>query len=319
MVIAKKVNQLKPMFTVVIPLHNKRDHIIRAINSVLLQTYEAYEVIIIDDGSTDGSPNMVDSKFYDSVKLIRQVNLGISGARNKGVKEAKGDIIAFLDADDTWEPHFLEEMCALKFKFPEANCLVSSYQFKLNEKYIDPKVRFSKKVKEPRLLDDYFSVCAKGDLPFIISSFCITRNSFLKSGGFAEDIAIGEGQDLFSRLAINEIIAYSPSVLSFYNLDSYNRAGQQVVPDKECSFSKRVLSYSNDKSLNDRAREDMVNYTASHLLYIASLNIKMGRLDTGKRLLDEKRCQRQPIRYLWWLAYYWYRKLTTPESTLALI
>jgi hypothetical protein len=171
-------------------------------------------------------------------------------------------------------------------------------------------------VNEPRVLEDSFSVCVKGDLPFIISSFCITRDSFLKSGGFAEGITIGEGQDLFSRLAMNEIIAYSPSVLSFYNLDSNNRAGQRIVPDKECSFSKRVLSYSHDKSLNKRAREDMVNYTASHLLHIASLNIKMGRLDTGKKLLDEKRCKRLPMRYLWWMANYWLRKLTVSQAKL---
>lgn len=308
----------KTKFSVIIPLFNKLEHIIRTIDSVLAQTFTSYEIIVVDDGSTDGSPEKVQQLRGDQVSLISQKNAGVSSARNRGVAEANGEIMAFIDADDTWEPHFLEEIFALKQTFPNAQAFATGYQFIVEGgRYVDPKIRFEHKVDKPYLMNDYFSVSAKGDLPFMMSSFCIKRDMFNSLGGFPEGVPMGEDQDVFARLAIESDIAYTPSVLSFYHLDSSNRACQRIVPEVECPFSEKVYLAAQKEIVSDAKRRDMFNYTAAHLLHIASLNIRIGRLDAAKRLLSDKRCRMQPVRYLWWLAKYSLKKINQTFSMSA--
>lgn len=92
-------------FSVIIPTYNAEQTIARAIDSVLAQTYEHYEIIVIDDASTDGTANLVQTKYGDRITFIQKVtNTGSSGTRNAGMEVANGDYIAFLDADDTWHP-----------------------------------------------------------------------------------------------------------------------------------------------------------------------------------------------------------------------
>ena len=105
-------------FSVILPLYNKEKEIANTLKSVLNQTYKADEIIVVDDGSTDNSKEVV-KKFKD-VKLIEQKNCGVSCARNRGIKEARNEYICFLDADDLWEEDFLEEIKRLIESFPQA-------------------------------------------------------------------------------------------------------------------------------------------------------------------------------------------------------
>ena len=102
----------------VIPTYNRRDHIPRAIQSVLSQTAAVDEVIIVDDGSTDGTAEEIERTFGNLVRVIRQANQGVSGARHRGVLEAQGDWIAFLDSDDEWTPDRNRVMCEAIGKVP---------------------------------------------------------------------------------------------------------------------------------------------------------------------------------------------------------
>src|ERR1041385_1644883 len=108
------------MFSVVIPLYNKSTHVVKTINSVLNQTFEIFELIVINDGSTDDGPDKVKGFSDKRIRLINQTNAGVSQARNKGVDLASYEYIAFLDADDWWDIHFLEEMKGLIEKYSEA-------------------------------------------------------------------------------------------------------------------------------------------------------------------------------------------------------
>jgi len=101
------------MVSVVIPLYNKEKNIFATINSVLEQTYSGFEIVVINDGSTDNSCEVVNRINDPRIRLITQNNLGVSKTRNRGVSEAKYEYVALLDGDDQWAPTFLEEMIAL--------------------------------------------------------------------------------------------------------------------------------------------------------------------------------------------------------------
>ena len=107
------------LVSVVIPLYNKKNYIRRAIRSVMMQTIEDFEIIIIDDGSIDGSGDVVKTFLDSRIRLIRQENQGVSVARNNGVSNSRADFIAFLDADDEWLPRQLEDLLRLRKKYPE--------------------------------------------------------------------------------------------------------------------------------------------------------------------------------------------------------
>lgn len=96
------------MITVVIPLYNKAHTIKDTLNTVLNQTYSEYEIIIVNDGSTDNGVQIIKDNFNDKrIRIINQKNFGVSVARNRGIKEAKYNYIALLDADDNWHPDYL--------------------------------------------------------------------------------------------------------------------------------------------------------------------------------------------------------------------
>jgi len=109
------------MISVVIPLYNRAQVIEQTVKSVLNQTFDAFEVIIVNDGSTDNSLNVVRDKFTDSrIRIVDQENQGVSVARNRGVKESRYEYIAFLDADDEWDTGFLEKVIEGIEKVPNA-------------------------------------------------------------------------------------------------------------------------------------------------------------------------------------------------------
>ena len=99
----------KPLVSIIMPCYNGEAFLAEAVGSVLAQTFRDFELIVVDDGSTDGSADIL-ARYVDPVRVIRQTNRGVSAARNVGIAAARGDFIAFLDADDTWESEFLDEM-----------------------------------------------------------------------------------------------------------------------------------------------------------------------------------------------------------------
>ena len=137
------------MISVVIPLYNKAHTIVNTLTTVMNQTYRNFEVIIVNDGSTDNGVDVIKSNFNDPrIRIINQENAGVSAARNRGVKEAKGDWIAFLDGDDEWMPQYLETMTNALNQHPQANLIgCASY-------YKDFKTG---KVSANALIDKYFN------------------------------------------------------------------------------------------------------------------------------------------------------------------
>ena len=175
----------KPNFTVIIPLYNKAEHILRTLESVLCQKYPAAEIIVVDDGSTDQGPALVSAANIKNLTLIQQTNGGVSSARNKGITLAKSEYIAFLDADDQWLPLYLEETAGLIIKFPQANLFGTRYQIvEENDQYVDAKVHIDDIDPEGELLHDYFNIASRGNLPFTMSSVTMRKSLFETIGMF---------------------------------------------------------------------------------------------------------------------------------------
>lgn len=281
-------------FTVIIPLFNKAEHILRTLESVAWQKHPAAEIIIIDDGSTDDGASIVNSANLKNVRLVTQTNQGVSVARNNGVALASHKYIAFLDADDQWLPLFLDEIARLIVNFPQAEFFGTRYQIVETENnYTDAKIKLENINPEGVILDNYFNIASAGDLPFTMSSIVIQRSLFESIGGFPVDEPIGEDQDLFCRVALNAAIAYSPNIHSLYHKDAQNQVTKNNIPSTECDFSIRITKEANKRTKKQNAIY-MLKYSAAHLCHLAKLNIGNGHFTQARALLSDPRCKLKP-------------------------
>lgn len=290
--------------SVIIPLYNKCAHIIETIETVLSQTLQPLEIVVVNDGSTDGGENFVREKIatdrrYSNVRLINQANGGVSKARNRGIQEAYATHLAFLDADDSWEPHYLEEIQTLMCRFPNAKAFATNYQKRMaGVGFVNPKIRLVSDSTVPFTMHNYFDICANGDLPFMTSSICVSKAVIEDVGYFPEGEPMGEDQDMWSRIALAGVIAYSPRVLAFYHLDADNRACLNNVPSEECPFSQRLHAKVLDGRIPEERKSSVLKYTAAHLLALARDNIRAGKIDIAKKLLQDTRTNLLPIKRL---------------------
>lgn len=213
------------MFSVIIPLHNKANYIQKAVESVLDQTWPFWELIIVNDGSTDDSRAQL-LRFADGrIRVVDQANAGVSVARNNGAKLARFDNIAFLDADDWWHPHFLEEMKQLIAGFPDAGLYGSNCFIVKNRQNIPAQVGVPADFSAGYI--DYFMVYARTFWVPINCSFVVVKKSvFEQQKGFNPKLKFGEDFDLWVRIALAHKVAYVNQMLAYSNqdADTANRA-----------------------------------------------------------------------------------------------
>jgi len=199
-----------PKISVVMPLYNKQREVGRTLFSVLKQTMQDFELLIVNDGSTDGGPDVVRSVKDRRIRIIDQSNRGVSAARNKGIEEANCDVIAFLDADDEWEPDFLETVLHLRTKFPGCDVFATSYWFSNKEgSRRRPIIHNVPEDPWEGILNGYFTIAAKSDPPLWTSAVCVTKRAIASIGGFPVGIYSGEDLLTWARLAVNYEIAYA--------------------------------------------------------------------------------------------------------------
>lgn len=210
------------MISVVIPLYNKENDVRRTLESVLNQSYTDFEVVVVDDGSTDGSANIVQEMMSSDarIRLIKQQNAGVSAARNKGIREAKNDLVALIDADDFWDKECLLELFKMTVDFPDAALWGVNYT---GLRYGEYKP-FNQEMPEGfrDYVKDYFGT-PNGGL-FCSSSVILHREKAMAVGLFDERIRIAEDIDLWYRIILNYPVAFYNKVLSCYNRDAANRA-----------------------------------------------------------------------------------------------
>lgn len=208
-----------PHFSVIMPLYNKAPYVRKGVESVVEQTFKDWELIVVDNGSTDGSGEIV-SEFSDSrIRMIRlEENIGPGAARNRGVAESTAPRICFLDADDWWEPTFLEEMAGLIERHPDAGIYGTGYYIVKNGKKRVAPIGVEEGFTEGEI--NYCRVYAKTlCMPLTSISVCIPRTVFDEFNGFPTDIRLGEDFLLWIRIALMHRVTLLNKPLSNYNQD----------------------------------------------------------------------------------------------------
>lgn len=216
------INDMK--ISVVIPLYNKRKHIERCIISVLKQNKRPHEVIVVDDGSTDGSAIELEG-YLHLITLIKQKNGGESSARNTGISAATGDFIAFLDADDCWEPWFLEKISNLISLYPTGGIYALSYKYVATQ-YSRPAKIFGIVNSHFHGEINYFRSAAFGDPPVTSSTAVVRKTIFDDVGLFAVGKRLGPDGDMWGRIALKHSVILNNTIGAIYHLDAENRVSR---------------------------------------------------------------------------------------------
>ena len=200
------------LISVIIPTFNRAKLIKDAINSVIGQTYQNFELLIIDDGSTDNTSEVVNSIGDTRIKYIYQENTGVSRARNNGIENASGEYIAFLDSDDLWHPEKLEKQALVLDQNPDVDIVTNSSQYQtfLND-IIGIKYNRAKNQKEVISLMLLYQDMVYTGTPVL----CVRKSIFEKSGMFDEEMRFCEDWDLFFRMALVGKVYNIPEILTY--------------------------------------------------------------------------------------------------------
>ena len=295
-------------FSIIIPLYNKQAAIRRAMQSVIQQLSPNDELIVVDDGSTDSSLNaarLVQSEHPSSNIVVHsQENGGVSAARNKGVRLASHELVTFLDADDTYEAIFLNEIKALIQQFPRAAMFSTAYRFiyTATNSHQEANLTGLHKNKVHQILGDFFHSAATGDLPITSSSVCIKKSALMNIGGFPEGENMGEDQAVWSQLALKHPIAISKRIAANYYADTSDSLMQTVAPSHEMPFSVRLQEQLDQQQTPKHLSASIQNYIASHLLDLVRRNIAAGSQKNALRLLADPRTRLQLTRWCYWSA-----------------
>jgi len=289
-----------PKFSVVIPLYNKALYIGRALRSVLAQTITDLELIVIDDGSTDDGCNIVKTFTDDRIRLTRQENRGVSAARNRGIDEAKTDLIAFLDADDEWLPEFLETVIRLRDRNPEAGAYATAYEIQeRNGDVYSPKYKHIPPAPWEGIIPNYLrSVLA---VPIVCSSaVAVPKHVFSDVGGFPLGEYLGEDGDMWLRIALKYPIAFSSRINAIYHKDAHGRACFNRLI--RCEY--RLIKTGCDAINNDVVPQHMLpyleKYVAKYKINSASQCILAGERQIAKKILATCKTKQYYMRKLWW-------------------
>jgi glycosyltransferase involved in cell wall biosynthesis len=273
------------LVSVVIPLYNKKNYIGRAIRSVLMQTIEDFEIIIIDDGSIDGSSDVVKTFLDSRIRLISQENQGVSVARNNGVRNSRSDFITFLDADDEWLPNHLKTLLRLRNEYPFAGAFTTAYKiFEPNGKIRSARYQAIPKNPKEGLIPNYFKSASLGDSPMNSSSIGIPKIIFNELIGFPEGVWWGEDMDLFGKIALKYPIAFSWEFGAIYHWDVSSRVCG--IPSFEPEpFVKTAQNILRKEPLPESIRKDLKEYIARKELYRAASYLYVGAKAKTREIL----------------------------------
>ena len=296
---------MEPLVSVVIPLYNKEKSITRTVNSVLKQTEQNFEIIIVNDGSTDYSAQAIGNiNARGKLKLINQENRGASVARNRGIQEARSDLIAFLDADDEWLPEYLETILALRAQFPEAEVYgTSHYKKDIHSDMTLPNYSFAFYEGWKGIIENYFEVNLKHPL---LQTSCVaaTRHILKKVGGFPVGVKYGEDTETFIRLSLATKIAFYNKPLVIYHLDAENRTlKRKRDPSEELHKVETLRQLLDCGAVPEPLRPSAFEHLVKYQLRYAKIFLELGNVKSAKVLIQSSKGTKKFISKWYWLSF----------------
>jgi len=252
-------------FSIVIPLFNKADYIVRAIRSVLNQTHSDFELIIVNDGSTDSSAKKARGVLDSRIKVIDQENQGVSSARNTGAESSHSEFVCFLDADDEWDNNYLERISELISDYPDG------VLYSTGHRVIDEGVLYDIPSGVPvgfrGYIEDFFESSLSGSI-VNSSKVSVSRKYFARAGGFPVGVTAGEDMYLWARLALLGQVVHDTSILvTIHRVVDSNRGDRvKQVPYLLEYYSLHLSEIKNQPSLKRYVARVGIKHVAGSVL-----------------------------------------------------
>ena len=291
-------------FSVIIPLYNKAPYIKKALESVINQSYNDFELVVVDDGSTDGSCQIAEETLkgvHVDYHLIKQHNAGVSTARNNGVKASHGDFICFLDADDWWAPTFLEKMNSFINDYPDAGIYGTNYYYVKNGR---------QRVCVTTAERGYINYCKvyadRLAMPLTSISVAIKRDVFCAVGGFNPKLKLGEDFDLWIRISLCHKVAFLNEPLAYYFQDSapqWRGTGRLQEPQFHMLWN---LGYMEEEERNNPDYKRLIDELRTYSLlpyylstqYREAAKKELAKVDWSKQPKQRLMQYRRPIQLI---------------------
>ncbi|MEM5540183.1 glycosyltransferase family 2 protein [Olleya sp. AS48] len=236
-------------FSVIIPLYNKEKYVLKTITSVLQQSFQNFDIVIVDDGSTDQSLAIVKSLNNDKITVIQQENQGASIARNTAIATSNGSYIATLDADDIWDKNHLLELKKCINTCPEAVLFCTNYNIKRHDGFIT-KSKFNFEYDNSCLIiNDFFKANIINFIP-TSSSVAFKKQDFLKVNGYNTKLRTGQDIDLWIKFGLIGKIAFNPKITMLYNFfDQSSLSNRDYNEDRYLLINNYKNEAQNNASL----------------------------------------------------------------------
>lgn len=239
-----------PYFSIVIPVYNKEIFVAKTIKSVLEQTFTDYEIIIVNDGSTDQSEAKISACKDSRIRYYSKKNEGVALARNFGIEKATAEYICFLDADDFWHPNFLETMHRFTSELPEQKVFAAAIEIETKNKTIPAHYSIPK--KSDFEIVNFFDA-SKKECVLWTSSVCIHKSVFEKVGTFDTNIKHGEDTELWIRIGLKFPIVFINKTLARYVYDSESISRKMNYFFESYTFQK----YASEEKKNPALKKYM--------------------------------------------------------------
>lgn len=297
------------MISVVIPLYNKEKQILNTLHTVLNQTFQDFEIVIVNDGSTDNGVAEIEKVKDSRIRIIHQHNAGVSAARNRGIKEAKYDLIAFLDADDEWDKDYLDTIYALYRKYPEASIFGTSYRLK-DEKQVYQITLKGMFDDRDGILDNYFAIAIASSPPLWTSAVAVKKETIMNIGGFPVGVTSGEDLITWAKLACNAKIAYCKIPYATYIISLKSSKGNEP---KDLQTTNDFVGLSLEK-LYKEVPDEMKNSVSKYISFWYKMRASIN-LDLGHKIPALK-CATKSLKYNLknWKVYCFFPLVLLPNS-----
>ena len=288
-------------FSVVVALYNKQDFVAETLRTVLDQTFADFELICVDDGSTDESASIVQALADTRIILIRQDNAGVSAARNAGITRARGEWVALLDADDLWAPSYLAELYSATVLYPETDMVATRYHAS------DDVTGWKRDIKTPRVGEQKIEWIVNMPIRWLEGgSFCAStvamRRSRLMEMQPCFTVGDSNGEDIEFWFRLSEVtpIVLILSPLAAYRLDTHNSLSGMQVAREMPPYLERLRKRAHAGRMSNAHRRSSLRFITQHEITLARHCIVVGDRAGGFEWLQRAGWRGLFIRR-WWV------------------